>query len=159
MPLCAQVANQKIKDSRTHRLFRLAKGIALLAVGIGALRFLHHDLAKSLEHWVNAFQIDPENHYVHRVLARALNVTPKQPKEISVGTFIYAGLFLTEGVGLLMRRRWAEYFTTISTGLFIPLEVYELFRHVTALKIVLLVVNIAIVVYLIARLRSERRAG
>ena len=151
----------KLKTQKSNTLiliglFRLAKGIALLAVGFGALRFLHHDLAESLHHVVNALRIDPDNHYVHRVLARALNVTPHQLKELSIGTFIYAALFLTEGTGLLLRKRWAEYFTTISTSLFIPLEVYELVKHVTPLKFVLLVINIAIVVYLIIRLRKTR---
>jgi len=151
----------KLKTQKSNTLiliglFRLAKGIALLAVGFGALRFLHRDLAESLHHVVNALRIDPDNHYVHRVLARALNVTPHQLKELSIGTFIYAALFLTEGTGLLLRKRWAEYFTTISTSLFIPLEVYELVKHVTPLKFVLLVINIAIVVYLIIRLRKTR---
>ncbi len=127
-----------------------------MAVGFGALRFLHHDLAHTLEHVVNALRIDPENHDVHSILAKSLNVTPHQLKELSVGTFIYAALFLTEGTGLLLRKRWAEYFTTISTSLFVPLEVYELVKHVTPLKFVLLLVNIAIVVYLVLRLRKSR---
>ncbi len=52
-----------------------------------------------------------------------------------MGTFLYAGLFLIEGTGLLLRKHWAEYFTIITTGLFIPLEVYELARHFTVVKL------------------------
>jgi len=135
----------------------MVKGFALLAVAFGALRYLHHDLAQSLGHWINALRIDPENHYVHRILARALNVNPHQLKLLSVGTFIYSGLFLTEGTGLLLRKRWAEYFTIISTGALIPLEVYELAKHVTPVKILVMILNIAIVVYLVLRLRGERK--
>jgi uncharacterized membrane protein (DUF2068 family) len=49
--------------------------------------------------------------------------------ELSVRTFLYAGLFTTEGIGLLLRKCWAEYFTIVTTGGLIPLEVYELWRH------------------------------
>jgi uncharacterized membrane protein (DUF2068 family) len=137
-------------------VFKLLKGFALLAVAIGALRFLHRDVAHTLEHWINVLRIDPENHYVHRVLARALNVNPRQLKALSVGTFIYSAIFLTEGTGLLLRKRWAEYFTIISTGALIPLEVYELAKHVTPIKILVLIVNVAIVVYLVMSVRRNR---
>jgi uncharacterized membrane protein (DUF2068 family) len=62
---------------------------------------------------------------------------------------------LTEGIGLLLRKRWAEYFTIITTGGLVPLEIYEIARHVTAAKIVVLALNVAIVVYLVVRVREE----
>ncbi len=127
-----------------------------MIVAFGALRYLHHDLAHSIEHLVNILRVDPGNHYVDLILARAGHISPKQLKELSVGTFFYAAVFLTEGTGLLLRRRWAEYFTIVSTAGLIPLEVYEIAKHVTLLKIAVLLVNIAIVVYLILRVRRTR---
>ena len=134
-------------------LFKLLKGISLLAVGVGALRFLHRDLAHSIEHWVNVLGVDPDNRHVHALLSRAFRVTPHQLKALSAGTFIYAALFLTEGTGLVMRRRWAEYLTIITTGGLVPLEVYEIAHHVTPIKIGVLILNIAIVAYLVVRVR------
>ncbi len=90
---------------------------------------------------------------MHALLSRAFRVTPHQLKTLSGGTFIYAALFLTEGTGLIMRRRWAEYLTIITTGGLVPLEVYEIAKHVTPVKIGVLIVNIAIVVYLVVRVR------
>jgi uncharacterized membrane protein (DUF2068 family) len=136
-------------------LFKLLKGIALLAIGIGALRFLHRDLAHSIEHWVYILRVDPDNRHVHALLSRAFRVTPHQLKALSAGTFIYAALFLTEGTGLVMRRRWAEYLTIITTGGLVPLEIYEIAKHVTPVKIAVLIVNIAIVVYLVVRVRRD----
>ena len=83
-------------------------------------------------------------------------MTPKQLRELSVGTFIYAGLYLTEGLGLVTRKHWAEYLTTLSTALFIPLEAYEMYRHFTWVRLVLLLVNAAIVCYLAARIKHRR---
>ena len=137
-------------------LFKLFKGFLLLAVAIGAVRLLHKDIAESVEHWVHILRVDPENRFIHRLLEKLFAVTPRQLKELSAGTFIYSGLLLTEGVGLLLRKRWAEYFTVITTGLLIPLEVYELAKHFTAAKVAVFVINVLIVWYLLARLRRER---
>jgi uncharacterized membrane protein (DUF2068 family) len=138
-------------------VFKLFKALLLIVAGIGAIKLLHKDLASTAMHWVQVLRVDPENRYIHGVLVRIFRVTPKQLRELSVGTFIYAGLFLTEGFGLLLRKHWAEYFTIITTGLFIPLEIYELVRHFTITKLVVTVINVLIVWYLVARVRSRSK--
>ena len=72
-----------------------------------------------------------------------------------MGTFLYAGLFATEGLGLLLRKRWAEYFTIVTTSGLIPLEVFEIARHFTVAKLVVALVNVLIVWYLAVRVRSH----
>ena len=126
-----------------------------MAVGIGAIKFLHKDLASTIMHWVQVLRVDPDNRYVHGLLIRIFHATPKQLKELSVGTFLYAGLFATEGIGLLLRKRWAEYLTIFTTGGLIPLEIYELARHFTATKLIVALVNVLIVWYLVARVQSR----
>ena len=91
------------------------------------------------------------------MLSRLLSVSPNQLRAASVGTFVYAALLLTEGTGLLLRKRWAEYFTIISTAGLIPLEVYEISRHLMAAKAVVLLINVAIVLYLIVMVRRPGR--
>ena len=137
-------------------LFKLTKGVLLVVVGIGALKLLHRDIAETVAHWVDILRVDPDNRYIHRLLTHVLAVTPAQLRAASAGTFIYAALLLTEGVGLLLRKRWAEYFTIITTAGLIPLEIYELVHRLTTAKIVILAINVAIVVYLIARVRRAR---
>jgi uncharacterized membrane protein (DUF2068 family) len=136
-------------------LFKLVKGISLLIIAVGLLRLLHKDVATAVEHWVEVLRVDPENRFIHRGLVRIFNVTPKQLRELSAGTFLYAAIFLTEGTGLLARKHWAEYMTLISTGLFIPLEVYEIYRHFTMVKLAVTVVNVLIVWYLAARIKRR----
>jgi len=133
--------------------FKLFKGLVLLAVAIGALRLLHRDLAGVVDHWVNAFRVDPHNRYLHWLLAKLPMVDDRKLKELSIGTFIYAAVFLTEGTGLAFHKRWAEYFTIITTSSFLPLEVYELIHHATIAKGVALAINIAVVIYLVRELR------
>jgi uncharacterized membrane protein (DUF2068 family) len=138
-------------------LFKLLKALLLITIGIGAIKFLHKDLGGTVLHWAQVLRVDTDNRYIHGFLVRIFRVTPKQLRELSVGTFIYAGLFLTEGVGLLLRKHWAEYFTIITTGLFIPLEIYEIARHFTVTKVVVTIVNLLIVWYLVARVRSRSK--
>jgi uncharacterized membrane protein (DUF2068 family) len=133
--------------------FKLFKGFALIAVGFGALHLLHRDVAAVVDHWINAFRVDPHNRFIHWLLAKVPSVDDRKLKELSVGTFIYAAIFLTEGTGLALHKRWAEYFTIITTSSFLPLEVYEIIHHITVAKSVALVINIAVVVYLMRELR------
>jgi len=137
-------------------VFKLLKGVLLVAVGIGAVKLLHRDVADTVTHWINILRVDPDNRLIHAFLSRVLQVSPNQLKALSAGTFIYAGLLLTEGTGLLLRKTWAEYFTIITTAGLIPLELYELARHFTAVKVIVSTVNVAIVVYLVLRVRRRR---
>ena len=138
-------------------IFKLVKGIACLIAGFGLLRLMHRDVGDVVLHWVNVLRVDPDNRYIHRVLLKVFNVTPKQLRELSVGTFVYAAIFLTEAGGLLTRKHWAEYMTLLSTSLFLPLEFWEIYRHFTTVKLAVTLANIAIVWYLAARLRRGSR--
>ena len=68
---------------------------------------------------------------------------------VGIAVLVYAVVEGVEAVGLWYQQRWAEYLTFIVTTSFIPLEVYELIHKFTAFKIFALVVNVAIVVYLL----------
>ncbi len=74
-------------------------------------------------------------------------------------TGLYALLFIVEGAGLLLARRWAEWLTVIVTASFIPLEIWKLVRHTTAPAIVTLVLNLAIAAYLAVRLARHEDNG
>ena len=138
--------------------FKLIKGALLLAVGIGALSLLHRDSAEAVRHWITLLHGDPDNRYFNKLLLKLAIVDDRQLAGITAGSFFYAGLLLTESIGLSLRKRWAEYFTIIVTGSFIPLEVYELVRRFSALKIIIILINLAVIWYLVVRLLHERRS-
>ena len=136
--------------------FKLLEGCVLVAVAIGALNLLHRDLAEWILHWVDILRADPDNKYIQMLLAKSFSVTPRQLAALSAGTFFYAVLHFCEGVGLMLRKRWGEYFTVIITGGLIPLELYEVFRRSTSVKLAFLFINISILWYLLAVLFSGR---
>ena len=138
-------------------IFKLVKCLLLVATGIGALKLLHKDIGEIVQRTVDVLRVDPDNRYIHGLLVKTLSLNDRTLKEISAGTFLYAGIFLTEGTGLLLRKRWAQYFTIIVTGSFLPLELYELARHASLAKLLVILINIAIVAYLIVHVRRERK--
>ena len=147
-------------NSRILRIiaaFKLFKGLVLFAVGIGAVKLLHKDLAFEVVRWADIFRVDPNNHYFRRLLEKFLTLDDRKLRELSVGTFFYSALLLTEGTGLMLRKRWAEYFTIIATSSFLPLEIYELTRRVSAARIIVLLLNVAVVVYLVLNLLRNRK--
>jgi len=136
--------------------FKLLKAVGLLALGVGALKLLHKDVAGEVEHWINVFRGDPHNHYLDLLLEKLSILDDRRLKELSVATFVYSGIFFVEGIGLALQKRWAEYLTIITTASLLPIEIYELTRRVTAGRCLALVVNLAIVGYLIYELRRFR---
>jgi uncharacterized membrane protein (DUF2068 family) len=150
---------EKTKGSRGLLLvaaYKLIKGLGLLALGIGALRLLHKDVAVEIAQWLDVLRVDPHNHYIQILLEKVGMVDDRKLKALSVGTFFYSALFLTEGVGLALRKTWAEYLTIISTASLLPLEVYEIAKRADAARIIVLLANIAIVVYLVIEVRRTR---
>ena len=134
--------------------FKLLKASLLVAFGIGALRLLHRDVEEIVTRWVTELRMDPQNRFIHALLVRAAGIDDHMLRRIGLGTFFYAALLLTEGVGLWLEKRWAEYLTVILTGSFLPLEIYELTRRVNATRATILLINVLIVIYLIRFLRK-----
>jgi uncharacterized membrane protein (DUF2068 family) len=122
---------------------------------VTALYLAGHDSANTITRWVSYLHLDPGDHWIDRPVAAALALPPHSLRAIGLGTFVFAAIFLTEGIGLLLRRHWAEYLAVIATASFLPLELYELIHRVRATRVVIVAANLAIVVYLIVRLRSE----
>lgn len=149
----------KSADNRLVRLiavFKLFKAVMLIAVGMSALHLLHKDLTSVLNHWVAKLGLDPGNRYLARALPKLVRLTPEKIRGLGIVSFTYAGLFLTEGIGLWLVKRWAEWFSVVITTSLIPVEVYEIYRHSSAIKCVVLIGNIAVVWYLLYRIRNER---
>jgi uncharacterized membrane protein (DUF2068 family) len=148
-------APQKRKGLILIGIFKIAKGTMLLILALGMLRLLHHDVQEWAEDLIASLRFDPDNRHIAGFLAKLGLVNDHELKELSGLTFIYAGLFLTEGIGLIRQKRWAEYLTVIATSSLIPVEIYEVFRHVTFLRVLLFLGNVAILAYLLVVIRKN----
>jgi uncharacterized membrane protein (DUF2068 family) len=142
---------------RLIAVFKLFKAALLIGAGIGILKLMHNDVATQLQHWVARMGFDPGSRYVSLAIEKATALSPRKIKDFGVVSFIYAALFLTEGIGLWLLKRWAEWFTVVITASLVPVEIYEIYRHPSPIKILVLIVNIAVVVYLLYRIKHESR--
>ena len=144
---------------RVIGVFKLVKALMLLAVAAGALTIFDQHTRDQLTRFIEHFNPDPRNRVIGYLSQHVFNVSPKKLLVVTLATGLYAVLFVIEGIGLLMLKRWAELLTVIITLSFIPLEIYELIRKVSPLKIGTVVLNIAIAVYLIVRLKQKKSAA
>ena len=144
---------------RLIAVFKFFKALTLVLIGLGAVKLIHTDSESALTHWALRLGIDPGGRYVDRAIGKVASLPPNKLKELGVGSFVYAALFLTEGTGLWLRKRWGEWFTVVITASLVPLEVFEIVREFTVGKVLVLVINVAVVVYLLWRIRNERAQG
>jgi uncharacterized membrane protein (DUF2068 family) len=140
---------------RLIAVFKLLKALLLMAVGLGALKLLDPAVAAHAEAWLHGLAMGSDRRAMQGVLVFVSRLTPERLEALGIGAFLYGALFATEGIGLWLEKRWAEYLTVIATGSFVPFEVYELARHATLPRVAALVLNLAVVAYLIYHLRRR----
>ena len=139
-------------------LFKLGKSLLFFAIGAGALHFIHKDLGDTILRVATILRFDPESRFIGMTMAQVDLIDHHRLREISMATFAYSGLALTEGVGLMLEKAWAEYLTLGLTLSFLPWELYELWRHTTWFRAGLLVINLIVLAYLLWLLRRKRDA-
>ena len=139
-------------------VLKLLKAILFVSMGFGLIRLLHKDIADVLLRATLALRFDPENRIVNVMLEKSALLSPHRLKEISFAMFLYAALDVIEGTGLVLEKVWAEYFTLILTGSFLPWELYEIIRHITMWRVVLLLLNLLVFIYLAIVVNVKVRA-
>lgn len=94
-------------------------------------------------------------------LQKVLHFSQAKIYLVAAGLGVYAAVELVEGVGLWLAKRWGEYFAAVATAAFLPLEISELLKTVTPTKLILFLINLALVLYLILtkRLFGVRGGG
>lgn len=165
----AQIAEQGTEEHHRHHLeardtglyliglFKLAKAIFFVGVSLGALHFIHHDLSGAVNSIFHELHFDPESRLVDLVMDKVGMVTHRRLRLISLGSVLYALLCCTEAYGLLRRRVWAEFVTLWLSISFLPWEAYEMARQPNLWHLTIIVVNLAVVAYLIWMLRRKKR--
>ena len=139
-------------------LFKIVKAVLLVALGVGLLRD-QDGLVGGLVHLAHRLHVDPDGRHLGRALQTVAALNGGRLEAVKVAVFIYAAVFLTEGTGLFLGRRWAEYFTVGVTGSLIPLEIFELVRRPDWVRGTVLLVNALIVWYLASGLRRRLPAA
>jgi uncharacterized membrane protein (DUF2068 family) len=126
----------------------LAIGVLLVAENETDLRNEFYAILGAIHGVVGGPTHESDGSFVHRI-DDLLSLPRAKLHLIALALAAYAVLELVEAVGLWLQKRWAEYLTLIATTVFIPLEIYELSRGVSAFKLIALIVNLAVIAYLL----------
>ena len=140
-------------------VWKLLETALFLLIGFGVLKILHThaDLVDLVTRFIIDLGRDPEGHFASLILDKVAMIDPHRMKQIGIAIFAGAGLHMLEGIGLVLRKVWAEYVTLILTASFLPWEIFEIIRHPTWIKVGLFVVNLAVLIYLIFYVQTQVR--
>jgi len=128
--------------------FKALKATLLTLLGVGLLVSSRRDPVTIAVSLARTVHLPVTSRLFDRLMMFAFHTTPAREVGLAATAFGYAVLMGSEGVALYLRRPWARWFTIIATSSLIPVEVYEISREVHPIRIVVLLVNIAVVIYL-----------
>ena len=146
-----------IEPLRWIGAYKLLKAALALVGGLMVLRIEHRDLPLVALRWMNRLHIDPHSQFGHYILRHVLEIRHSQMSWAAAFLFGYAALAVAEGLGLILRKTWAEWLTVITTSALIPYEIYHLAHRANWVRAVVLVLNILVVWYLVWRIRRDQK--
>ena len=133
---------------RLIAFFEAAKGALVLLAGLGLLSLIHRDVQAVAEHIVRLGHLNPASHYPKIFIDAASRVTNGYLWAMAGGAVVYSIVRGIEAYGLWHERRWAEWFAMVAGGMYLPVEIFELFHRWTCLKLVVFGTNVLIVAYM-----------
>ena len=136
---------------------RTVRGLLLIAAGVYLIAKAGSNFGDTVNHIASRLELDPKRPWIRHLVAKLGRLKAHEVDVFGAGALVYGTLEIVEGVGLFMRKRWAEWLTVIATSLLVPFELFELVRHPSLLKAGGIAVNIAIVIYLYRVVRRKGR--
>ena len=150
--------NRRRAALRAVASLELAKGLVVLLLGFGAVSLVHKDAWDAAEAVLRFLHVNPDHHHYAQVfLNLADNLTDKKLWALAAGAAAYSVVRFVEAYGLWLERTWAEWFALLSGAMYLPWETYSLIRHPHLIKWVILLANVAIVLYMLV-LRVQANA-
>ena len=142
---------------RLIAVFEALKGFLVLLAGFGLLSLVGRDVQAAAEWLVRHMHLNPARHYPRIFLEAAAHTSNLRLRQFAALAFLYAVVRIVEAYGLWHVRPWAEWFAIVAGSVYVPVEVYEIFRHPTWMRAAVLISNLAIVAYLAFVRRDSAR--
>jgi len=134
---------------RVIAIYEVVKTLCLIFVAFVAFGLHQEQNFARLVHTLEHLSLQDSSGMRWRLVELLQEMGPSKFMAIGIVALAYAAIFATEGIGLWLRKHWAEWFTVIATGSLIPVEAYEMVHKFGWLKLGALVGNVVIVIYLI----------
>jgi uncharacterized membrane protein (DUF2068 family) len=138
---------------RAIAAFEATKGVIALAAGFGLLGLLPHPLRALAHEIAGHLHLNPAKRAPRVFLQLAENLADTRLWLLALLALTYAAVRFVEAYGLWRERRWAEWLAALSGAIYIPFELYELSLGVTPIRLGALIVNVAVVLYMLRALQ------
>jgi len=147
-----------IKGVRTVATVEFTKGMIVVLAGLGAFSMRHKDIWGVAESFLEFFHVNPHHHFVGVFIDLVYRVSDIRLWKIATVAAVYVILRFVEAYGLWYIRPWAEWLALASGAMYIPFEALDLIHRPTWFRLLVIVVNIGIVLYmLMLRLEARRK--
>jgi uncharacterized membrane protein (DUF2068 family) len=152
------VPSAKPQDSglKLIAVLKVAKAILITGLAVGFFRAIDKNLSDTVHDLTIKLRIDPENHLIRLLLEKLKLIDPKKFHTFGIISLIYASELYLEGVGLWFNQAWAKYLVVVATGFWIPEEGYSCLEHFTWERFSILLLNVAVLIYVIMELCRKR---
>jgi len=127
----------------------IALGLAALELRLGSLQAQARGLVDDISRVASTTGSNSSRSFLTRELHRVVGLRGSTVRILAITAAVYCVVEGVEAVGLWRERRWAEYLTAVATAGFLPFEVDEIAKRVTAFRVGALVVNVAILAWLV----------
>ena len=142
---------------RTIAMFEVTKAAIALLFGCGVFHLMHKNLDDVAERVAQILHLNPEGKLSNLFFELAGHSSDRYLWVLALGTLAYASVRSIEAYGLWREGEWAQWFSLLSTALYLPPELHWMLYHPTWLKRAVLVTNIVIFLFMLS-LRSNRRS-
>jgi uncharacterized membrane protein (DUF2068 family) len=143
---------------RTVAIFETTKAAIVLLLGCGLFHFMNENLDEVAERFVQVLHVNPEGKLSNLFFKLASHFSDRNLWVLALGALAYASVRLTEAYGLWREREWAQWFSLLSTALYLPPELYWMLHHPSWLRCAVLVSNIAILLLMLTLCVNRRSA-
>jgi uncharacterized membrane protein (DUF2068 family) len=153
---------EHIKGVRTVATIEFTKGVIVVLAGLGLFSMRHRDIWGVAESFLEFFHANPYHHYVGVFIDLVSKISDVRLWKIAVVASLYTSVRFVEAFGLWYALPWAEWMAAISGAIYIPFEIADLMHRPTWFRLLVLLVNAVIVLYMLyLRLdaRQQRRAA
>jgi uncharacterized membrane protein (DUF2068 family) len=134
-----------------------AKGLIVLMAGFGFLGLLHRDLHELSGQIVAHLHLNPARKYPHIFIDLMSSLSDRRLWMLAGMALLYSTIRFAEAYGLWKQKTWAEWLALLGGCIYLPFEVYEIYRKITFIHVSALVVNLVIVLLMAKVLLQKRR--
>ncbi|MCX6179600.1 MAG: DUF2127 domain-containing protein [Chlorobiales bacterium] len=139
-------------------IFEAFKGILVLFTGVALFSLMHQDIQAVAEQLVHHMHLNPAKHIPKIFIEASRHLENERLRSLALLAFLYSSMRFIEAYGLWFEKVWSEWFALLSGGIYLPIELFELAKGISLIKIMFTSINLIVVLYMAFMLKQSKKA-